>query len=160
MTEQTLNEDSTIGLLRVLSLFANPVQQQGTAEDSNAYFSVNPTQRLSREELNNIFRQSFLARKIIEKYPAEAKVLGFILTDQKGGEISINDVYEKLLDFVYEGSVWGRLYGIAFVVFNYEFTLPSQPLRPQEKLVSYSVELDLIPEGEYFVRGDVRYHQS
>lgn len=163
MTDEIKNElnlDSTLGLLRIMSLFTNPAQQTGTEDDSNSYFAVSEMQILSPIELNTIFRNSFLARKIIEKYPEEAKTLGYTLEGTKGEVVEDNN--QLLIETVYEGQIWARLYGLVFMIYNYDKTLPNEPLKPGiDKLTGYSTEFELRVEGDYFVKSDeVKYHKS
>jgi hypothetical protein len=156
---ENLNEDSTIGIFRLMSLFSNPAMQQGTEDDSNSYFSINGFQALTPIELNTIFRQSFLARKIVEKYPMEAKTFGYKLENQNGEIIENGD--KLLTEAIYEATIWARLYGRSFLVLNYEKSLPNEPLIPKEKLISYTIELEIFKEGDYFKKSDdIIYHNS
>lgn len=151
-SQEELNTDSTLGLLRVLSVFSNPDQQMGTNEDSNSYFAVNNFVPLTPEELNIIFRRSYLARKIVEKYPSEAKVLGYNLINEKGEIINKDDVL--LLNAFYKGIVNGRLYGHCYLIMLYENTDPFQPVKPGDKITGFITEFGLRREGDYFKKSD------
>lgn len=149
-----LNEDATgtVGLFKILSLFANPAMQQGNEEDSNSYFSINQFQPLTPQELNTIFRSSFLARKIIEKYPQEAKNFGYVVQTKDGKILQKND--SLVLECIYEASIWSRLYGHCYLILEYENTLPQEPVKPGEKLIKYIIEFSLIKEGDFFKKSD------
>lgn len=154
-----LNEDSLSGLFKIMALFSNPTMQQGTEDDANSYFAVNTFSKLTPNEISNIFRGSFLAKKLIEKYPQEAKNFGYEMLDSKGQIIHKND--KKVLEIVYEGSIWARLYGMCFVVFEYDKSTVKEVLKPGEILKGARYEFELKKEGDYFVKEEKEYiHES
>lgn len=153
-----LNEDS-LALIRVMSMFQNSVQNMGTEDDSNSYFSVSDFQRLSDLELSNLYRQSKLIKKIINKYPLEAVSCGYIVKDLSGKVLSTND--DILLQAFYDASVSGRLYGKCFLVLDFDKTESIQPMKKGDNLSGYRLMFDLIKDGDFYIENQtVKHHQD
>ena len=123
-------------LARVADGLANAMAGLGTKRDKRSFSEWQPTKPLSRVQLGNMWRSSWVAKKGI-KIPVEDAFAEWLKVQWDGSEADTSrqqkfDEWEKRFDVrtnVVEGNWWGRLYGggITIVGLKGETDL-SQPL--------------------------------
>lgn len=113
---------------------------------------------LTTYELNYLFRRNKLIKKIIIKYPNEAKTVGYQIKDSKGRIIAEND--ELILEAFHDASIYARIYGKSYLVFDTEKKDFEKPLKIGEKLTGFKVKHILNKFNDYYLTGSERIHES
>ncbi|MBW4633561.1 MAG: DUF1073 domain-containing protein [Iphinoe sp. HA4291-MV1] len=153
--EQDLNEDSN-GLFEVLRMFNgsfNPNFKQKNIWDDDKTL-------LGTEDITTLFRSSNLIRKIITRYPAEAKTLGYQLKRKNGTIVNEND--DILLNAFENASIFARLYAQVYLLLKFDDTNDNQPIKPNSELSGYEIHFDLKLKGDFYVGKEekIRFHKS
>lgn len=120
----------------VMDSFQNVVAGLGIARDKASYSSYAPTIPLTESQLNNIYRGSWLARKIINERAKEMTREWYtVIFDEDGDTNSLRVAeYEKKLNVrekVFEAIVWARLFGGSLLVLGIQSEDLSTPLVPE-----------------------------
>jgi hypothetical protein len=153
MTDNPPLQMDSSGLMNVFSRF---LHQRGAGDTS---LNTDRFQRLSDYEIEREFRSSTLIQKIIKKYPMEAMSIGYELVDRDGNVINSHD--RLLLESFKEASIFSRLYGRCFLVFEFDDTADmKKPVKKESKLLGYSIKFDSISEGDFYnIEGEKIYHE-
>lgn len=103
--------------------------------------------KLSPVELNNIFRNSGLMRKIISKYPKKGYSVGYNLVDNNGSIIEKNN--QILLKAFMESSIRARIYGFCICELKFE-SQSDKPIKQSDKLIGYKLHNTTNVIGDFY----------
>lgn len=142
-------DSATNELMDVIKLAGN-----SAFAGSNDRFNVG-VGNINRSTILSVWRSSGLFKKIVTKYPNEARNAGYEIKQDK-------DVLYRTDATLYnafcEGDKQGRLFGTAYVILKDGYDL-SEPL--DGVLIDYECLLDLYKNGdEYFSDGSRTFHES
>lgn len=144
------NQDASLGE-NLADLFS------GLNQSSNHSSLGSSFESLTDEEIDNLFRNDKLIKKIICKYPNSAKSLGYELKDLSGEIIDSND--SLVLKAFDEASIMARKYGKAYLVFS-DGNSQNLQLTKSSKLESYKVLFNLKTEGNFYIFNEEKIHKS
>lgn len=110
-------------------------------EITSSFRKLNPT------ELNNIFRNSNLIRKIISKFPRKAYLIGYKVLDNSGEIIEKNN--QILLKAFMESSIRARIYGRCICELRLN-SLPDKPIKTSDVLIGYKIHNTTNLVGDFY----------
>lgn len=113
--------------LRVTDALVNLVTGLGTSRDKSMFTAYVDSPMLTVFDLETLWKDSALARKIVSKLPKDALRNGFTVR-RRGSSVDDSDeemcclnhrlVELKVCKLLYQASVWGRLFGGAGIVMS------------------------------------------
>jgi hypothetical protein len=102
---------------------------------------------LSEEEIAILHQNSRLIQKIVNRYPNEARNIGYQLIDETGNVIEENNA--TVLEGFETASIQARLYGKAYLVID-NGDDENKRLSLNDELANYRVAFDLKLKGEFY----------
>lgn len=134
MNEEIYNTDS-VNIFKLLDNF------KFNDEITSSFRRLNPN------ELNNIFRNSSLIRKIVTKFPKKAYSIGYTVVNIGGSIIEKNN--QILLKAFMESSIRARIYGKCFCELKF-LSQTEKPVNPSDTLTGYRIHNTANIVGDFF----------
>lgn len=149
-TEETINEDAinNFDMLRLgqsLNLFGN--------KNGDNYNIV-----LGHDDIEQLFNSNGLIRKIITKYPENARGIGYKIVNKDG--VCINENDPIVLEGFYDSTIYARLYGYACLAFNFLKSKPEDEISIGLKIDTFSISTNVTEMGDFYYINGVKYHKS
>jgi hypothetical protein len=139
-TQVDINNYDASGLMQIMSLMANKAGRIGDEDGHNKI--------LTDLQIEELYENSKLIQKIINKYPEEFKTLGYEIRNSSGELIEKdNDV---LLEAFKDALISSRLYGRSFLKLEFDDFNDKKILKRGSKLVGHSIHYDLHQVGDFF----------
>jgi hypothetical protein len=139
-----INNDSS-GLIQVMQMLADRGK------------NIDDSRLLTDVELNNLYVNSKLIQKIVDKYPEEFVSVGYQRLDQDGVIIDENDA--EIISAMKNALIASRLYGRCFLILDFG-DLPETIVKKGSKLIGHSIEYDLYRQGDFFYITSEKYHYT
>jgi len=138
MEDGELNLDSGLGMLNVLNLL-----RQVGADD----IRVERFELLTEDEILILHQNSRLIQKIVNRYPNEARNIGYQLIDETGNVIEENN--PVVLEGFETASIQARLYGKAYLIID-NGDDENKRLSLNDEVLDYRIAFDLKLKGEFY----------
>lgn len=156
LTLDDIQQDSQ-GMLDVLAALGSRLNSR----QGRDMVGADDVYALSELDLVNLFKSSNIIRRIITRYPAEAKSLGYQLKSGDGEVQNEND--DILLSAFEDASAYSRLFAHCYLCFVFEDEDDNTPMIPGAKLTDYKILFDLKKKGDFYHEKDdekIRYHKT
>ena len=154
--------------LKLKIMFAsstNNKKQYSVFRDLNSRVSANteieiaPLRKLSIEECSTMYRNSPLARKIVNIYPREAYNLGYKILDDNGNILEQDN--EIILKSFLNASIYARIYGHCFIYYQFnDNSLRTKPVTLGAKPVDYKLFYNMIKKADFWQKENFDYHKD
>lgn len=151
-TEQKeLNLDSKFNyeLIRLggfFGKFGNDSQEDDTEED------------LTYVQIQELFNNNGIIKKIICKYPSNAKSTGYHVLNKDGVSINKNDTI--ILEGFYNASIYGRLYGYSCLAFETSKSFPEDPIKIGDKISGFKISNITTKTGDFYNIENENFHYT
>jgi hypothetical protein len=146
---EDLNYDAS-GLMQIMQMLAGKSARL-MGEDEGGLSKI-----LTDLEISELYENSKLIKKIINKYPEEFYGLGYQIKNSSGELLEENDEY--ILNAIKDGLITSRLYGRSFLYLVFEDFNPERPLRRGLKLMTHNIVYDIYREGDFYLIESQRVH--
>jgi len=127
--------------------------------DESNNIVISDFKRLSMMEASNLYRNSNLARKIVDLYPKASFNFGYELKDKDGNILDKdNDI---ILNAFLEASIHSRIYGHCFIYFELSDNKIDKPVTNKELTIDgYKLFYRMVDKRDFWEKDEFIYHKD